>query len=113
MHFATIETKALMDSGCACTIFHKILANVVLNGDKCNCVKMLSNDQDLPEIAPLNFSVQFVTIEKKALVDSGCACTIFHKVVTNAELNGDERNCVKVLLNDQDLLKIELLTLPV
>ena len=65
MQFVTTETKALVDSGCACTIFHKILANVVLNGDKCNCVKMLSNDQDLHEIAPLNFSVQFVTIEKK------------------------------------------------
>ena len=62
----TFETKALVDSGCACTMFHKVFANAVLNGDKGNCLKILSNDQNLTEIEPLNIPVQFLTIETKA-----------------------------------------------
>ena len=81
----TFETKALVDSGCACTMFHKVFANAVLNGDKGNCLKILSNDQNLTEIEPLNTPVQFLTIETKARVDSSYACTIFHKIVANAE----------------------------
>ena len=113
VQFVTIETKALVDSGCDCTIFHKIVANTVLNGDERNCVKILSNDQDLPGIKPLNVPVQFVTIETKALVDSGCACSILHQKVAYTVLNGDERNCVKILSNDQDLPGIEPLNVPV
>ena len=112
VQFVTIETKALVDSGCACTIIYQNVANAVLNGDERNCVKVLPNDQDLPEIEPLNVPVHFVTIETKALVDSGCACTIFHKIVANAVKIGDERNCVKVLSSDQDLLEIEQINLP-